>query len=271
MSNRLLLIEDHYDVAEMLVMYFTSHGYDVLHADNGTDGIEIARTRFPNLILLDVMLPDMDGYDTCVQLRKQSLTKYIPIIFLTQRDERANKVKGLQLGADDYIIKPFDIDELRLRVQASIRRATRENLHEPRTGLPAGPLIHDELERRKGENFILIQFSVAGFQSYSDVYGFMAANDVLNFTAKIIQNAIVEKGTPNDFLGIDNDTFFVITYTRDTNALEQLIRDKFEAEIKAFYTFADAERGGILVGEGSGEERLVTFMTLETHKNAITG
>ena len=124
-NNRLLLIEDDHDVAEMLIMYFSSHKYEVLHADTGVEGIEIARSKFPALILLDVMLPFMDGYDVCIRLRQTPMTKFIPILFLTQRDERAAKVKGLELGADDYITKPFDVDELRLRVQGSIRRATR--------------------------------------------------------------------------------------------------------------------------------------------------
>ena len=137
MANlRMLVIEDDYDVAEMLLMYFSSHHYDVFHADSGLAGIQMARAKYPQIILLDVMMPDIDGYETCQQLRQASLTKYIPIIFLTQRDERANKVKGLELGADDYITKPFDLDELRLRVQGAIRRATRESLHESRTGLP---------------------------------------------------------------------------------------------------------------------------------------
>ncbi|MBK8029308.1 MAG: response regulator [Chloroflexi bacterium] len=122
--KRLLLIEDDHDVADMLIMYFGVHQYEVLHADSGEQGVELARSRFPNLILLDVMLPDFDGYDVCQRLRATSFTRYMPIIFLTQRDERANKVKGLSLGADDYITKPFDIDELRLRVQTSIARAT---------------------------------------------------------------------------------------------------------------------------------------------------
>ena len=109
-NSRLLLIEDDHDVAEMLIMYFASHNYEVLHADSGLAGIDIARTKFPALILLDVMLPYMDGYDVCRHLRQTSMTKYIPILFLTQRDERTAKVKGLELGADDYITKPFDID-----------------------------------------------------------------------------------------------------------------------------------------------------------------
>src|SRR4051794_25785019 len=110
MANaRLLVIEDDYDVAEMLLMYFTSHHYEVHHADSGMMGITMARSKFPEIILLDVMMPDIDGYETCRLLRQASLTKYIPIIFLTQRDERANRVKGLELGADDYITKPFDL------------------------------------------------------------------------------------------------------------------------------------------------------------------
>src|SRR5215207_1160519 len=149
-AYRLLLIEDDFDVAEMLLMYFQALQYEVLHADTGEAGIEIARTRFPNLILLDVLLPDMDGYDVCVNLRRRALTKYIPTLFLTQIDERSSKVKGLTLGADDYITKPFDIDELRLRVENAIKRARRENLNEPRTGLPTGELVEEELKRRQG-------------------------------------------------------------------------------------------------------------------------
>ncbi|MGB1288642.1 MAG: response regulator, partial [Aggregatilineales bacterium] len=109
-NHRLLLVEDDFDVAEMLLMYFQSIGYEVFHADTGKEGIEIARTRFPNLILLDVMLPDMDGYDICLHLRKMSLTKFIPTLFLTQKDGRTSKVRGLELGADDYITKPFSLN-----------------------------------------------------------------------------------------------------------------------------------------------------------------
>src|SRR3954467_12935237 len=101
-EKRLLGIEDDVDVAEMLVVYFTSQNYEVLNATSGAEGIAMARAKFPNLILLDIMLPDMDGFDVCRSLRTTTLTKYIPITFLTQRDARADKVAGLQLGADDY-------------------------------------------------------------------------------------------------------------------------------------------------------------------------
>lgn len=266
-ANRLLLIEDHYDVAEMLMMYFSSHQYEVLHADTGEEGIIMARTHFPNLILLDVMLPDMDGYDTCLQLRKMALTKYIPIIFLTQRDERAHKVKGLQLGADDYVTKPFDIDELRLRVQGSIRRATRENLHEPRTGLPTGPLIHEELSDAYNKGAVPLRITIETFKVYNDVYGFLAAADVLNHAAKTIQAALAESGTPNDFIGIENDDFVVLTYSSSPDALAELIRERFQNAVKTFYTFTDAERGGVLQNPGTDEEVFIPFMKLSIDRN----
>jgi len=262
-QHRIVLIEDDYDVAEMLLMYFKSQGYDVHHADTGNGGVEMARTILPHVILLDVMLPDMDGYDTCIALREKSLTRYIPILFLTQRDERAAKVKGLELGADDYVTKPFDVDELRLRVQGTIRRATRENLHEARTGLPTGPLIESELERRAGKSFHQLSFRISDFYHYADIYGFMAAYDVLFHAGKTIQDIMVEMGTNDDFVGIQEDDFVVFTYSDNVNKIEQAIRSQFNETVKAFYNFADVTRGGLLINPDSDDEEIVPFMTLK--------
>ncbi len=248
--KRLLLIEDDHDVSEMLVMYFGAHQYEVIHADTGKGGIEQARSRFPNLILLDVMLPDIDGYDVCQRLREMSFTRYIPIIFLTQRDERANKVKGLSLGADDYITKPFDIDELRLRVQSSIARATRESLHEARTGLPTGQLIDEEIMRRQhGEiDYQRIDVEVEGFKPYAEVYGFMASDNVLAFTGKAICEVVSQQGTPDDFVGIVGDRFVVLTQSGNGSAVVQSLHQHFTDVVKAFYSFNDIDSGGIMVG-----------------------
>ncbi|GAB4511218.1 MAG: response regulator [Anaerolineae bacterium] len=269
-KKRLLLIEDDFDVAEMLLMYFQSHQYEVLHADNGVDGIELARTRFPNLILLDVMLPYMDGYDVCVKLRQIALTKYIPILFLTQRDERAAKVRGLELGVDDYITKPFDIDELRLRVQRAIERATRENLHEGRTGLPTGPMIEEELaeklaqKQQSGTAFMELVYRIEDFQPFEDKYGFMAANDVLNHAAATIKTVTSEMGTTADFVGIQNDDFVLLTQAEDVDHLDNVIKQRFAEEVRAFYSFVDADRGGILAEEGTAGEHVIPLMRLSS-------
>jgi len=262
-KHRLLLVEDDFDVAEMLLMYFQSLEYEVHHADTGLEGIEVARTKFPNLILLDVMLPDMDGYDICLQLRQMSLTKYIPTLFLTQKDERASKVKGLTLGADDYITKPFDIDELRLRVEGAIRRATRENLHEVRTGLPTGPLIEDERQRRSA-SVTELRFRLHGFEAYTDVYSFIAATDALHHAGKTIRNVLSEMGRNDDFVGISKDDFIVFTDLKQTGMLETAIAERFNEQVQTFYSFADAKRGGILLNAGEEDETFVPMMSLTT-------
>ncbi len=263
-SKRLLVIEDDYDVAEMLVMYFTSYQYEVFHADSGLAGVEMARTKYPQLILLDVMMPDIDGYETCRRVRQMTLTKYIPIIFLTQRDERANKVKGLELGADDYITKPFDIDELRLRVQGAIRRATRESLHETRTGLPTGPLVEEEIQRRRylDRHYVSLQFGLEGYKTYCDVYGFVAGSEVFGYAARAMQQVVSECGTPDDFIGVIDDQFVILTDADKAAHIEQMVTRAFTDGVKAFYSYADVERGGLLVEAAGSGDQIVPFMGL---------
>lgn len=263
-TKRLLIVEDDYDVAEMLLMYFTSHQYEVFHADTGPDGIDLARKKFPNLILLDVMLPDLNGYEVCAELRQTSLTRHIPVIFLTQKDGRADKVEGLELGADDYIAKPFDVDELRLRVQRSIERATRESLHEPRTGLPTGPLIDETLERLEVQDtaFTEYRLEISGFRVFADKYGFMAADQVMAFAAKCIHEGVSTHGTPNDFIGLAGDQFVIFSFTQQPQALYDAMTEKFREGVRAFYTFTDVDQGGILINEGKDDEAIVPLMEL---------
>lgn len=269
-SKRILVIEDDYDVAEMLLMYFEANKYEIFHAEDGKIGIEMARTHFPNLILLDVMLPYMDGYEVCAKLRRQSLTRYIPIIFLTQKDDRADRVKGLEMGADDYITKPFDVDELRLRVKGSLERATRASLHEHRSGLPTGAMVTDELERNKDreKKSTEVRLGIENYMAYSDVYGFIAANDAFGFAARCIQEVISEHGTPDDFVGVVEDHFIILTQ-QDAPKLEEHIKTHFAEKIKTFYSFMDVDRGGVVLQPGTDEERIAPLMTLNSLQTRV--
>lgn len=102
-KGRILVVEDDFDISNMLRIYFTGQGYDVQVAPRGGDALTLTRKQLPQLIVLDIMLPDMDGYAVCRELRQTTRTSHIPIIFLTQRDERSDRIAGLELGADDYI------------------------------------------------------------------------------------------------------------------------------------------------------------------------
>lgn len=119
MEENILIIDDDKDIREMLVNYFTKEGYAVQAAYNGQDGLQIVKLKSISLILLDVMMPKMDGYTMLVKLRKFS---NVPVILLTAKDQQIDKIKGFIDGCDDYIVKPFDFTELSLRVMAILRR-----------------------------------------------------------------------------------------------------------------------------------------------------
>jgi GGDEF domain-containing protein len=181
-------------------------------------------------------------------------------------------VRGLELGADDYITKPFDIDELRLRVQGAINRATREHLHEPRTGLPTGPLVSEEIQHKsnEGREFVAIGYSVEGLNAYHEVYGFVAANDVFNYAGSVIQKKLAEHGTPDDFIGITDDEFIILTHSDDADSLDAAIKTQFAQDVRAFYSFVDADKGGLMLHPGTDHEEFVPLMQFSSERKLLT-
>ncbi|HNE05891.1 MAG TPA: response regulator [Anaerolineales bacterium] len=262
-TARLLVVEDDVDIANMLKIYFTGLQYDVDVANRGRDALEKTRQVLPHLIVLDIMLPDIDGYEVCRTLRTNTRTSHIPVIFLTQKDERSDKLQGLELGADDYITKPFDIEELKLRVQGAIRRAERESLTDPRSGLPAGRLIEEQLRRIiREKSWALLDLRVNNFEAFKDVYGFVAGDDVMRFAAMLIGEVVDELGTPNDFIGhAGGDNFIIITTNEAAPLIRQKIKDRFAEEVQSHYNFIDRQQGFIQAPKAEGGVDKVGFMT----------
>ena len=269
-SKRLLIIEDDIDVAEMLVTFFEVQGYEVFHGYSGEEGIAIARSKFPNLILLDLMLPDMTGYDVCKTLRTTTLTKYIPITFLTQRDSRNDKLAGFEIGGDDYITKPFDIEELRLRVQGSIRRATRDHLHETRTGLPTGRLLDEEYKRLKNQSgWYYLDVRIVGFEEFRDLYGFIAADEAVSMAANVLTNAIAEHGSEQDFIGVKGENIFTIfTSTANIKQLEESVKSNFKTRAETLYKFTDVAQGHIIVNNSGLDTQEIPLMHFDLTPHA---
>jgi PleD family two-component response regulator len=245
-KGRILVVEDDFDISNMLRIYFTGQGYDVQVAPRGGDALTLTRKQLPQLIVLDIMLPDMNGYDVCRELRSTTRTSHIPIIFLTQKDERSDKIAGLELGADDYITKPFDIEELKLRVKNQIDRAERDNYTDPTSGLPSSSLIEEKLRElmREDKVWTYIDIKLRYFDAFKEVYGFVAGNDVLRFMALLVGEVLDELGTPNDFAGhAGSDNFVVVTYSDKIEALTKRLVDRFADEVQTHYGFIDRERG----------------------------
>jgi len=242
---RLLVVEDDVDIGKMLKIYFGSLEYDVDVATRGSEALEKTKQVLPHLIVLDIMLPDIDGYEVCRTLRTNTRTSHIPVIFLTQKDERSDKLQGLELGADDYITKPFDIEELKLRVQGAIRRAERESLTDPRSGLPAGRLIEEQLRRIiREDGWGLLDARINDFDAFRDVYGFVAGDDVLRFAAMLIGEVVDEAGTSTDFIGhAGGDNFIVITTENAAPSIKQHLKTRFAEEVLSHYNFLDRQQG----------------------------
>jgi DNA-binding response OmpR family regulator len=261
---RILVVEDDFDISNMLRIYFTGQGYDVDVALAGPEALEKTRQGLPHLIVLDIMLPGIDGYEVCRTLRTQTRTSHIPIIFLTQKDERSDKLQGLELGADDYITKPFDIEELKLRVQNAIARAERESLTDPRSGLPSGRLIEDQLRRViRREDWEFMDIQLKHYEPFKEVYGFVAGDDVLRFTAMLMGEVVDELGTPNDFIGHSGGANFVIITTDEAGpAIRKKIRDRFAEEVLTHYNFIDRDQGYMNATDNDGQTKRISLMSI---------
>jgi diguanylate cyclase (GGDEF)-like protein len=261
---RLLVVEDDIDIGNMLKIYFSGMDFDVDVAVRGSDALEKTKQVLPHLIVLDIMLPDIDGYEVCRNLRTSMRTSHIPVIFLTQKDERSDRLQGLELGADDYITKPFDIEELKLRVQGAIRRSERESLTDPRSGLPAGRLIEEQLRRIIRERgWALLDARVNHFDSFKDVYGFVAGDDVLRFTAMLIGEVVDELGTTADFIGhAGGDNFIIITHEAKADAIKARLKERYDQEVQTHYNFMDRQQGFVNAPAADGTTVKVPFMTM---------
>ena len=260
---RLLVVEDDNDISNMLKIYFTGLGYDVDVAPRGSEALEKTHTVLPHLIVLDIMLPDIDGYEVCRRLRQSTRTSHIPVIFLTQKDERSDKLQGLELGADDYITKPFDIEELKLRVQGAIRRSEREALTDPRSGLPAGRLIEEQLRltiRKSGWAYMDIRIN--HFDQFKEVYGFVAADDVLRFAAMLMSEVVDEVGTSSDFIGhAGGDNFVIISTEEISGKIRDRLKARFAEEVQTHYNFMDRQQGFILAANAENQMEKTPLMT----------
>jgi PleD family two-component response regulator len=263
-KGRILVVEDDFDISNMLRIYFTGQGFEVSVAPRGNDALSMTRQSLPHLIVLDIMLPDMDGYAVCKNLRTTTRTSHIPIIFLTQKDERSDKIAGLELGADDYITKPFDIEELKLRVTNAILRQERESQTDPRTGLPSGRLIEDHLRRIiRTQGWALLDCRLLHFERFKDVYGFIAGDEVLRFTSLLVGEVVDEAGTANDFIGHPGgDNFVIITTAAAGPRICDRLKARFNAEVLTHYSYIDRERGYIMAKGQEGSDVQVPLMAM---------
>ncbi|MCC7361721.1 MAG: response regulator [Anaerolineales bacterium] len=262
---RVLIVEDNAEVAEMLVLFFGSRGLKVSVAPDGASALRLIREALPTLILLDVGLPDTDGYELFKQFRQGVRTRYVPTIFLTRRSRKSDRLAGLQLGADDYISKPFDLEELYLRVQNAVSRAEREHLSNPHTGLPTGPIVREAVAQAAEQpGRAVVEFRLLHTSEFRDLYGALAGSDLLRYTALLINRVLNTLGAPEDFLGQSGEEqFVIITAAERAPALRRAVLERFDSDVVQHYALAERIGAQVKVRDTAGRERLLPLIQLQ--------
>lgn len=264
MKYTLLIVEDDPDTSEMLRVYFEAQGYHVVLAATGQEALDKCQASLPDLVLLDVRLPDFDGFEVGKRFQDDLRTSRLPVIFVTERRERDHRIAGLKLGAIDYITKPFDIQELRLRVRNALRRAGSQN--NPVTGLPGEKLTTDRLvvtvDRK---DWAVISIVLSGLSIFNEIYGFVARDDVLRAVALILTSVVDEAGTVDDFVGHPSEGHLVvITTAAKAQNLNQQIENRLGQAMIYFYPIHDREAGFVMRGGVGGYKETIPFMNLST-------
>jgi DNA-binding response OmpR family regulator len=265
MKHTLLIVEDDNDTSQMLRVYFERQGYQVLTAASGHEALEKGHQHPPDLILLDVRLPDIDGFEVGKRLQEDLRTSRLPVIFVTERHERDDRIAGLKLGAIDYVTKPFDVQELRLRVRNALRRAGSQN--NAVTGLPGKKLSNDRLSLLlERDDWAAISVNITELDVFNEIYGFVARDDVLRAIALILTGIVDELGSIDDFVGHPSEAYFlIITVPAKLNELDSQIRGRLGQAMGYFYPIHDRDTGYVEWGAASKQRTKVPFMEVVTY------
>jgi diguanylate cyclase (GGDEF)-like protein len=255
MAETILVVDDDPDIARFVEVNLKSAGYDVAVANDGEEALQRAGELRPDLVLLDVMMPRIDGFEVAQRLRKNPQTANTSIIMLTAKALSADKVTGLQSGADDYIIKPFDPIELLARVKGTLRRAKEMRNLSPLTGLPGNIRIQEEIERqvREGRPFAVLYCDLDNFKTYNDQKGFVRGDRLIQATARIIQDAVMESDGTAGFVGhVGGDDFVAVVDPEAAESVALGICQRFDANRTEFYEPEDLERGFVRMEDRKG-------------------
>ncbi len=265
MAVKILIIDDDPDIRDVMKLTLAEENYEITEAANGEEGVKIAQTKPFNLILCDFRMPKMDGQQVCRAIKSDLLLRHVPIIMVTGSGDVDSKVGGIDAGADDYLVKPFEPKELLARIRMTLRRTERDLEANPLTRLPGNISILNELSYRieKNDPFSVCYFDLDKFKAYNDTYGFEHGDEVIKETARILIRSMQEVGGKHDFIGhIGGDDFVVVT-TPDKVAIicDKVIED-FDKTILSFYNETDRNNGYILGHDRQGQPQKFSLMSI---------
>lgn len=247
MADVVLIADDDPDVARAVEINLTLEGYEVHLAADGDEALDQAFKLEPDLVVLDVVMPGKDGLEVCQALRADPRTANTPVVLLTAKSQAADKIAGFGAGADDYVVKPFEPQELVARVSGVLRRSSEMRDLSPLTRLPGNFKIAAELEalvKRPDRKFAVLYADLNDFKSYNDHYGFLRGDEVIKFTARVVTEALAARPGETSFAGhVGGDDFVVVTEPEHVEDVAREIIERFDDGIRDLYDAEDAARG----------------------------
>jgi diguanylate cyclase (GGDEF)-like protein len=242
----ILVVEDDVNLRTMLQLQLERAGYRVQTVEDGEEGLRSIREETPDLILLDVVMPGMDGYEVCRCIKNDIVTANIPVIMLTSRTDSEDKLRGLGRGANDYITKPYELGELLARVRNILYWSRMQRDANPLTGLPGNIAIENELRDRLAsrQDFCFMYLDLDNFKAYNDFYGFRRGDEVIRLLASILLGVVSTEGSHEDFVGhVGGDDFALIVAASRASAIADEIVREFDEKIPKLYDPEDRARG----------------------------
>lgn len=254
----ILIVEDEAPVARMLSSTLATEGYAPSIVYSGEDAISFVLREQPQLILLDLMLPGIDGFGVVAAIRANARTNHIPVMVLTARHDADIKLRAFASQVDDYLTKPFDGDELLARIRTQLRHL-RETLLSPLTGLPSGLRVEHAIaaQLRSPRPWAILYLDLDHFKAYNDVYGPLRGNDLIRLLGRVTSECLRAEGNPSDFLGhIGGDDFILITTPDRMESLSRSIVTAWENESHAYYALEDVARGALIAHDRQGQPQI---------------
>jgi diguanylate cyclase (GGDEF)-like protein len=263
-GHRVLVVDDDPAIRAICAEILGNHGYEVHEAGSCEQAVEALRERRPHLVLLDVQLPDGDGFQLLERLKEEKVAEPFAAVFLSARGQTADKVRGFRVGADDYLSKPFDALELVARVDAVLRRREGTLASSPITGLPSGKAIEQEVRRRLEARvpFALCYLDLDDFKAYNDHYGYAKADGLILQVGDLLRQVVTSWGGEGSFVGhIGGDDFVFITSPECADETCRQAVDGFDRLIPLYYEREDRERGYIESEDRFGIRRRFPVMS----------
>lgn len=263
--TRVLVVDDDADLRDIVRSVLESAGFEVTEAPDGAAALEAVRIAPPELVIIDYMMPNLTGPEVVALIKQDMVLRHVPVIMLTGKIEVQDKVHGLDAGADDYVVKPFEPAELLARVKMVLRRARLDLDANPLTRLPGNITIQRELERRiaAGGPLAVAYADLDRFKAFNDHYGFQRGDEVIQMTAKILLEASRAHGSPQDFVGhIGGDDFLLITTIERSVPVCEAVIAAFDTMARALYDPVDRERGYLLHTDRRGQTVKIPLLSV---------